>query len=416
MKRILPWLICLSASLFFFYEFIQGNVFASIADNIMHDFKIQADKMAYLSSIYYLANVIFLFIAGPVLDRYSAKYTIIVAMCMCILSTFILATTHSFSVALVCRFMTGIGSAFCFLGPVRLASRWFLPQQMAMVTGIIVTVAMTGGMVAQFPMAVLVAHIGWRHALLCVGWIGIGMLAIIAIVVSDKNKLEFRINHVKRESELLFTWKNIYLNPNILCAASYTSLMNMAIAVFGAMMGSLYLVQRLGITKEAAAAINSFLFLGTIIGGPVIGWISDKFKQRVLPMKSSALISLVIVLAILYAPVSILSMKALFFLLGFFTAAQIIGYALVAESNHPQITATAISVVSILTQGGYLVYQNLFSWLLVNYGEMQIRDNLPTYSLNAYNHASIILPLGLIAAYIVLLKLKIHPKCCYVTK
>ena len=29
-----PWVVCFAASLFFFYEFIQGNMFASIADNI----------------------------------------------------------------------------------------------------------------------------------------------------------------------------------------------------------------------------------------------------------------------------------------------------------------------------------------------------------------------------------------------
>lgn len=57
---LIPWLVCFAATMFFFYEFIQGNMFASIAANIMQDFHIQADKMAYLSSIYYLANVIFL--------------------------------------------------------------------------------------------------------------------------------------------------------------------------------------------------------------------------------------------------------------------------------------------------------------------------------------------------------------------
>ena len=70
---LLPWVICFVASLFFFYEFIQGNMFASIADNVMHDFHIQADKMTYLSSIYYASNVMFLLVAGVLLDRFSAK-------------------------------------------------------------------------------------------------------------------------------------------------------------------------------------------------------------------------------------------------------------------------------------------------------------------------------------------------------
>jgi MFS family permease len=79
---LLPWVVCLSASLFFFYEFVQGNMFASIADEVMRDFHIKADKMAYLSSSYYILNVLFLFIAGAILDAYSIKRTVILAWLM----------------------------------------------------------------------------------------------------------------------------------------------------------------------------------------------------------------------------------------------------------------------------------------------------------------------------------------------
>lgn len=72
-SSLLPWMVCFAATLFFFYEFIQGNMFASIAANIMQDYRIQADKMAWLSSIYYLSNVLFLFVAGMVLDRFQLK-------------------------------------------------------------------------------------------------------------------------------------------------------------------------------------------------------------------------------------------------------------------------------------------------------------------------------------------------------
>ena len=63
-SSLLPWMVCFAATLFFFYEFIQGNMFASIAASIMQDYQIQADGMAWLSSIYYLSNVLFLFCRG----------------------------------------------------------------------------------------------------------------------------------------------------------------------------------------------------------------------------------------------------------------------------------------------------------------------------------------------------------------
>lgn len=403
-SSLLPWIVCFAATLFFFYEFIQGNMFASIAANIMQDFHITADKMTYLSSIYYLSNVIFLFVAGMILDRFSIKNTILIAMLFCVLSTFVLAYSHSFYTALLCRFVTGIGSAFCFLGPVRLASHWFPPKRMALVTGVIVTMAMTGGMMAQYPLTKLVTYVGWRQAVLDVGLLGLAMIVLMFWGIKERP-----VRAVKKEGVAINVFsaaKKAYLNMQYVRAAFYASLMNMAIAVFGAMMGTLYLEQRLGVNSELAAMVNGMLFLGAIIGSPLLGWISDKVALRILPMKVGVLASMLTLLAVLYLPVSVNQMALLFFLLGLFTSAQVISYALVAESSLPAMTATAVSVISIVTQGGYLVFQNLFSSLLTSYGDVNFVQGVPVYSLSAYQSAAVILPVGLFVAFLMLLGLK----------
>jgi MFS family permease len=123
-------------------------------------------------------------------------------------------------------------------------------------------------------------------------------------------------------------------------------------------------------------------------------------------MKIGALASLLTVLIILYAPVSLGLMAILFFLLGFFTAAQVVSYPLVAESSPSTMTATVVSTVSILTQGGYIVYQNMFSLLLLWHGDMRIVNGTPVYSLSDYQSAAMILPLGLIMALGLILGLK----------
>lgn len=400
--RWLPWCICFAASLFFFYEFIQGNMFASIADDIMRDFHIQADNLTYLSSVYYLSNVLFLFVAGITLDRFSAKKTILIAMLSCVIGTFVFAYAHSFALALICRFVTGIGSAFCFLGPIRIASRWFPPKRMAMVTGLIVTIAMTGGMLSQYPLTKLVLYIGWRSSMIWLGWLGLCILGLMLVFIQDKPATDTSQPRIG----ILASAKIAYLNPQTIRAAMYASLMNMAVAVFGAVMGSLYLMQRLDITKEKASLINSMIFLGAIIGGPLMGWISDKWGVRIKPMKYGALASLITVAIILYMPLTYAPMLILFFLLGLFTASQVISYALVAESSSSAITATAVSIVSILTQSGYILYQNVFSILLLRHGDMRMINGVPIYSLGDYQYAATILPLGLMVAFAILYGLR----------
>jgi MFS family permease len=397
-SRLLPFFVCFSASLFFFYEFIQGNMFSSIADNLMRDFQMGADKMTYLSSIYYLSNVIFLFIAGYVLDHYSAKKTLVIAMISCVLSTFLFAHTSSYSIALLCRFVAGIGSAFCFLGPIRVASHWFPANRMAMITGFIVTFAMSGGIISQYPMAKMVQIFGWRESVDFVGWFGLILLFLMLVGIRESNT-PCEIKHEPVKIDILQTFKKIYLNSSIIKAAMYTSLMNMAVAVFGAMMGTLYLMQRLDIPKSSASMINAMLFLGAIIGGPLLGWLSDHLQKRVFPMKVSAAITLWLSLMIMYLPVNTWQMGALFFLMGLVTAAQVISYAYVAETHSPAITAMAVSAISVLTQGGYVVYQNLYSLILTYFGESTMVQGAPVYSLASYQLAAIILPLGVALAY-----------------
>lgn len=403
-SKWLPYFVCFSASLFFFYEFIQGNMFASIADNLMHDFQIDPQRLTYLSSIYYLSNVLFLFVAGYVLDHYSPKKMLLFAMFLCVLSTFIFAHTNQFYVALLCRFVTGIGSAFCFLGPIRVASRWFSVNQMAMITGLVVTFAMTGGVLSQYPLTQLVALWGWRASVQAIAWLGVGLWFVMLLGIHETNITLDAEQHSKLSIADIF--KKIYLNASIMRAALYTSLMNMAVAVFGAMMGTLYLMQRCQIEKSQASLINAMLFLGAIIGGPFVGWISDHIGRRVLPMKIAAVITLWLILGIMYMPVGPIMMGVLFFLLGLVTAAQVISYAWVAESSSPQITAMAVSAISVLTQGGYVIYQNVFSFLLVHFSSSQSHVQGMVYGLRSYQSAAIILPIGVAIAYVLLGKMK----------
>lgn len=405
-KQLMPWIVCFAASLFFFYEFIQGNMFASINTEIMQAFHTDMLGCSWMSSMYYLANVVFLFPAGIILDRYSTKKVILISLLICVGGTFLFAMSHSYYLGLFCRFITGIGSAFCFLSCFRLASRWFPPKRMALVTGLVVTLAMSGGMVAQAPLTSLVVHFGWREAIMLDGLLGLFIAAAIFIFVKDHPS---DIDRMKDDSSIpnlaafKQALKHAYGNGQNILAGIYTSLMNMPVAILGAFVGSVYLVQSHHYLRTEAANINSMIFFGTIVGGPLLGHISDRIGLRKAPMIICNVLSMFIVTMILYLPnVSVFQMEVLFFLLGLFSSAQVISYPLVAENNCLSMTATAVSVVSMLTQGGFILYQNLFSYLL-EHQETVIQTVM--HSSRAYRHALMLIPYGFIIALLSVLML-----------
>ena len=154
--KIQPWLVCLSAALFFFYEFIQMGMFNSISQELMHDFSINAGQLGLLSATYFYADVIFLLFAGILVDRISIRTIILSAMVMVVLSTITFACSQSFRLAAFSHFIAGIGNAFCFLSCIKLATRWFPSQRLALVMGVMITIAMAEGIVAQTPFDFLV--------------------------------------------------------------------------------------------------------------------------------------------------------------------------------------------------------------------------------------------------------------------
>jgi MFS family permease len=413
-----PWIVCLSAALFFFYEFIQSNMFSSIAPDVMADFHINAESYSHLSSVYFLANVIFLFPAGTILDRFSTKRVILISLGLCILGTFLFAQSSHYGVAILCRFLTGIGSAFCFLACIRLASRWFPLNRLALATGVIVTFAMTGGLIAQTPLTLLIEHFDWRTAIVLDALLGgVIFIAIVLFVedhpitaiesANDQHILQEGQNPVIKKMSILKSMKTAYFKWSNLLCAFYTSLMNMPIVVLGAMAGSIYLTQAYHLSRSDASYAMSLLFLGTLIGSPLVGSFSDYIGKKRSLMIIGTILSLGVVLILLYVPsISITSVLVLFFLLGFFTSTQILTYPMVAGNNPHELTATAVSVISIMAQGGPILYQNLFGFLLQANWDGQMIGDVPLYSLANYQHALWIIPAGFILSLISVLFLK----------
>lgn len=402
--RSLPWIVCISATLFFFYEFLLMNMFNSIAPGLEKSFHVSASGLGELSAAYFWADVLFLFPAGLLLDRFSTRWIIILAMGLCVISTIGFALSHSLNTAALFRFLSGIGNAFAFLSCIRLASRWFAPNQLALVTGIIVTMAMLGGMAAQTPLTLLVDLFGWRKALMLNGLIGISFLFIIIAFVRDYPHHAIATEEKQALSDIGF-WRSISLsikNRQNWLGGIYTNLMNLPLVLFGAIYGSSYLRDVHHLTDHASSVVISSLFLGTIIGSPLFGGLSDRINRRVRPMLFGTVLSILCIMIILYMPsLSRNTLIGLFFGLGFFSSTQVLSYPLVAESNPSALTGTSVGLASLLVMSGYAIFQPLCGHLMDWHWQGIVNNDIPVYSISDYHTAFALIPIGFVISFVV---------------
>lgn len=400
-RRMQPWVVCLSASLFFFFIFIQMTLFNVLAPELFGVFHITVTQLGHLSATYFYGTVLFLLPAGILLDRYSTRQIILWVMGGSVLCTLGFALSSSFLQAAFFRFFLGTMGAFCLLSNVRLASRWFPPYRMALVTGLIVTVAMAGGLMAQTPAASLLIHYGVKQTLLWDACLGAIIFLIIFLFVKDTPAGQALIKPTIKFSEQF--WANFYLtikNPQNWLAGVYTSCMNLPIFLLGASYGVLYLIQVHQLTRVQATLVTSMIFFGMIIGCPIVGWISDQLRRRRLPMITGAITAVMVMLLVLYSSaLSYLLLLIVFFILGFIISTQILSYPLVAESNSLDLTASAESLSSLLIMlGGFS--QPVFGYLMKWNWLPQYREGVPLFMLHDYRLALLILPVAFVFALI----------------
>lgn len=367
---LMAWLVCLSAGLFFFYEFFQLNLFDVINQSLRDDFQIDAGQLSWMSSGYVWANLLFLLPAGVILDRYSVRRVVLVAMSVCILGTVGFGMSYSFFAATFFHFLAGIGNAFCFLACVVLAARWFPPRRQAFVVGSVVTMAFFGGMMAHTPLAYLNDRFGWRHALLIDGAVGAILLLWLFLILKDEPMKAPVHSHVSIEGLLPSFMTAVRNKQNWLCGV-YTSSLNLPIMVLGALWGATYLTTVHGVSTIAASKVISCLFIGSMAGCPLVGLISDAMGRRKTPMIAGAILTVLAFIPLLMsAPLSSALLGLVFFAIGFVTSAQVVSYPCIAESNRANITGAATGIASLVIMGGGGLGQVVFGQLMQHHAGM----------------------------------------------
>ena len=397
------WVVCLSAALFFFYEFIQMHMFNAINDPLRTAFNVDATQLGILSSTYLWGDVAFLLPAGMLLDRFSTRTILLIALAVCIGGTAGFALTHSLPIAAFFHFLSGCGNAFCFLSCMMLVSRWFEPNRQAFVVGFVVTMAFFGGVMAQTPLAWLADLVGLRMALLYDSILGCVFLVLIYWNVKDYPQNYVASSKKHKKISFIKALGTAIKNVQNALAGTYTCLLNLPIMVLDAVWGVTYLKTVHGLSNMQASNVTAMIFFGSMIACPIAGFLSDRMERRRMPMILGAVLSLIMVSLVVFIPHwNYVSLLIVFFLIGFFTSTQIISYPLAAESNSSAFTGTAVGLVSLIVIGGAAIAQIVFGKLLDLNWDGMMAAGQKIYSVSAYHNSMIMFPvvmgIGLLAA------------------
>lgn len=397
-----PWFVCFLGAIFYCYEYYLRITPSVMTQELMRAFSISGLALGNLAAFYYYAYTPMQLFVGVLLDRYGPRRLLVLACFACAIGTYFF-TSHNLQVAHIGRFLIGFGSAFAFVGALKLATIWLPPERLGMISGLALMLGMAGAIGGDISLTYFVKCFGWKQTILFTGAFGLVFTVILALVIRDTGPNAEAFEETQQSSILeglkglvsLLKKKNIWLN------GIYGCLLYLSLSLFAELWGPRFLESVYNFSKEEAAWGTSMVFFGWALGGPISGSLSDFFRRRRLPMMIGSLIGALITAYLIFVPHdSKVMVFALMFLSGLFCSSQVLVFPLAVEFSPSKTTGTALALTNMFVMIGG-VFQPLIGEILDITWDGTMANGVPVYAAGDFRIALAILPACFLLGFIV---------------
>ena len=359
------WLMVVVASLAFAMEFASMNILNIINQTLTVHFQLTNTRLGWFSATYFIANVIFIPISGILLDKFSAKWLLVLSIVLSVVGISFLGYVP-FWLAVVLRFVSGACNPLTILGGMRVAYNWLPSKHWGLASSLVVSLGMLGGFASQAPLSYLLQKIQWQPALLWFLIVGVIVALCLIIIVRDSPKNLINVLQQQRQKlNVAAGLKHVLSNRQNWFAGLFTAGMNTPVNLLGGLWGVAYVMAAFRVSHFEATMMMSMIFIGAAIGGVVLGLTSDLLHRRKWVCVAAALITLLLLWYLMSSQsVGMKALEVVVFCLGFLSSAQDLSYAVASESNLPEYTGMSIAMIALAVQASCLIFQPVSGYLI----------------------------------------------------
>lgn len=400
------WLIWGLAATFYFSDYM-----ARVAPSVMHrflqiDFGMNEASFGILTASFYVPYILMQLPVGLTVDRLSIRWILTVMSLLTAFGCCVFGLADSLAMASVGRMLIGFSAAFAFISALRLATSWFPPMMLGLLSGLTQALGMLGAAAGEAPVSFLVGAVGWRHSMLIIAFLFIVLSALLYQYIQDKpgsKKTELRFQNglsIYQSLKIILSNRQTWLN------AFYAGFLFAPTAVIGEAVGPAYLQYGHGLTAHSAAFATGLIFIGWGIGGPLAGWLSDKIGRRKPLMIISAVCGIFLTSFFVFYPhMSEPLAYVIFFLYGLTNAGVAIAYAVSTEIHDRNVIGTSIAFTNMASIFVGALMQPFVGYLLDQIAGARAY-NLETMVLSDFQYGFKLLPICSIVALFLALTVK----------
>lgn len=399
---IIGWIAWGLASSFFLTEYFIRVSVGVLSPHLINEFHVNATAVGLLSAYFYYAYVTMQIPVGILVDRLGARNLLSTATVVFGLACILFSRMDTMDIGYISRFIMGLVGAFAFVGTLKLITEYFPPQKFALLSGLTQGGGMIGAIIGAAPMAYLFGKFGWRISFASFGTLFLILGVAMFIFIRNDGKLETPIKHQKNsiwsDLKIILSSGQTWLN------CLFIGLMYAPTEVFGEEWGTMFFKTSSHLTLVEAAFKASFIFIGMAIGCPLIGYVSDRLKNRVKVMRVCSVVCTILITIVIYhyqlrhLPFNV--MCGILFLYGIFNSAIIPSYAVATEIHPRNLSGVSLGITNMTTVAIGAIFIPLIGYIMdfLVAGHEAITE--ASYTSANFQTAFILLPVCFIACFI----------------
>ena len=280
-------LFCLVGTLYFLVCLHRVSP-TVIARDLALEFNANAMILGFVFSSYFYIYSAMQPVVGYLADTAGPRKVIALSFFLSAIGAFVFGTAQNVAMATIGRAIIGAGAAGVFVPALKLFSRWYRVDEFGSLTGLMLAIGGLGALAAAAPLTYLVLLFGWRATLFGIGMVSLILALICWIIIRDTPERKgwpaqtpVSIEQAADGEETIGFRKRMALifgSFDFWMIAMSTFFTGGVFLSFQGVWAVPYLMDVLGLNRVEAGWILMLLPLGFAMGGPTLGFLTDKLS------------------------------------------------------------------------------------------------------------------------------------------
>lgn len=264
-----------------------------LSEELTAAFTLSAAELGTVHAAFFIVYAIIQIPTGVLVDRFGSRYVGTGGAVVLSAGAIGFVLSDGYHAAVVSRGVIGLGGGVIFVSILRFCANWYRTDEFATMTGVTGAVAGLGAILATTPLALAVNAVGWRTTVTAMA--GVGFLAAgLAYTLVRESPSEAGLEPIEGVPErpsvtLRETGEHLRslardLDQWLLSVVFFAT--NGTLLTLIGLWGVPYLVVVYDLSVATASTYTLVGAVGILFGGPTIGWLSDRFETRYLPLSA----------------------------------------------------------------------------------------------------------------------------------